>query len=168
MNNWLKYSKQSVTFRQWSGKAYAIFASLGKEITIGHIDIDVCDQSLLKDKTHNNFQFIKSDEILNLDNDDVDDLMDVTTDQYISMLQVVVNTDISSGRSLPHIIQSYFENNLLFHISEYKKIFDDFLDKKLTGNVICNFLRESFFILLSSRLVNIINHLNINRNDNSV
>lgn len=45
MNGALKNINQSLTFRQWSRKGYAIFASLGKEVNIGHVDVEICEKA---------------------------------------------------------------------------------------------------------------------------
>ena len=45
MNEALINTKQVLKFRQWSGKNYAVFASLGKEVNIGHVDIKICDKA---------------------------------------------------------------------------------------------------------------------------
>lgn len=47
------YLKKEISFRCWSRKAYAVFASLGVCVTIGHLNIHVADSSLskLKGKT---------------------------------------------------------------------------------------------------------------------
>ena len=37
-----------IRFRQWSRKGYAIFASLGKHVTIGHVCKSIADASLTK------------------------------------------------------------------------------------------------------------------------
>ena len=40
-----------VVFSQWSRKSYAAFASLNKVVSIGHLSIDICKSSLLKNAT---------------------------------------------------------------------------------------------------------------------
>jgi len=37
-------------FSQWSRKAYAVFASIGRQVQIGHLNFDICVKSLLKGK----------------------------------------------------------------------------------------------------------------------
>ena len=37
-----------IRFRQWSRKGYAIFASLGKHVTIGHVCKSIAEASLTK------------------------------------------------------------------------------------------------------------------------
>ncbi len=48
MNKHLPISKASIRFRRWSRKEYAVFASLGKCVTIGFLSKSVADQSLAK------------------------------------------------------------------------------------------------------------------------
>lgn len=40
--------EQKIVFSQWSGKNYAVFASLGKVVKIGVLAIDICMQSIKK------------------------------------------------------------------------------------------------------------------------
>lgn len=40
-----------VVFSRWSGKNYAVFASLKKVVSIGHLSIDLCKSSLLKNRS---------------------------------------------------------------------------------------------------------------------
>jgi hypothetical protein len=50
----LKYKQvfsDVVVFSQWSRKSYAVFASLKKVVSIGHLSIDICKSSLLKSAT---------------------------------------------------------------------------------------------------------------------
>lgn len=46
--NQIVFAKQNIRFRCWSRKAYAIFASLGRCVTIGRLKNDVTDCSLSK------------------------------------------------------------------------------------------------------------------------
>ncbi len=41
-------SKKNLVFSQWSRKNYAVFASLGKVVTIAHVSVDICNCSLKK------------------------------------------------------------------------------------------------------------------------
>lgn len=43
--------KKMIVFSQWSGKSFAIFASLGKIIKIGRVSVDISDKSLVKKKS---------------------------------------------------------------------------------------------------------------------
>ena len=49
MDKAILHNSQKLIFRQWSRKKYAIFASLGKEVSIGHVDVDICDKAINKD-----------------------------------------------------------------------------------------------------------------------
>ncbi len=42
------YFKKSVRFRKWSRKAYAIFASICYQVSIGHVNKDIADSALAK------------------------------------------------------------------------------------------------------------------------
>lgn len=55
--------RRNIRFRSWSRKAYAVFASLGQCVTIGHLKNDVTDCSLSKQqKTSGNICLADSDE----------------------------------------------------------------------------------------------------------
>lgn len=118
MNTWLINKKQSFTFRQWSGKAYSIFASIGKEINIGHVDIDICNQSLLKGKKCYFLTLTDTDENLKSENEEINDLQDLNVDQFISLLSIVKNRDISSGQSSHYKINLAITFILPFRILE--------------------------------------------------
>lgn len=40
--------KNTVSFKRWSRKAYAILLSLNREIVIAHVSFDIADHSLIK------------------------------------------------------------------------------------------------------------------------
>ena len=148
MNTCLKNKKQSVTFRQWSGKNYAIYASIGKEINIGHVDIDTCDQSLLKDKECNFLNLTNIDKNLKPENEEIDDLQDLNVDQFISLLSIVKNTDISSGQSPYSKINSAINFIQSFRISEY--LFPHFIIYWINKFQILSLMSKfSYFIALN-------------------
>ena len=64
MNKSLLYKQNTIRFRQWSGKAYAVFASLGKEVNIGHVDMDICDKASEKNDQINSLTVAKSECLL--------------------------------------------------------------------------------------------------------
>ena len=43
-------AKKSLVFSKWTRKSYAVFASLGKLVTIGHLSIDICKSFLSQKK----------------------------------------------------------------------------------------------------------------------
>lgn len=51
-------SNSTLRFQQWSRKGYAIFSSLGREVTIGQLHYNVAEQSLNKQKSIINNSFI--------------------------------------------------------------------------------------------------------------
>ncbi len=53
-------SNSTLRFQQWSRKGYAIFSSLGREVTIGQLHYNVAEQSLNKQKSIINNSFIKN------------------------------------------------------------------------------------------------------------
>ena len=42
MKNQYNIAKSALVFSKWTRKSYAIFASLGKLVTIAHLSIDIC------------------------------------------------------------------------------------------------------------------------------
>lgn len=42
------YFRKSVRFRKWSRKAYAVFASICYQVSIGHVSKDIADSALAK------------------------------------------------------------------------------------------------------------------------
>lgn len=95
MKKALAYRSQSIIFRQWTRKNYAVFASLGKEISIGHVDVDISDKALIKcnkkksgaiDKLESGNDEEESDEFL----------FDFIDQQFITSLLVISNLDESS------------------------------------------------------------------------
>ncbi len=59
-----------IIFSKWSGKKYAIFASLHRVVNIARISIDICKASLLKSNTLNSL--INLFEKDNLEEEDTD------------------------------------------------------------------------------------------------
>ena len=48
-----RHNSRMIRFRQWSRKAYAVFSSLGKHVTIGFVGKGIVDASLCK-SSHSN------------------------------------------------------------------------------------------------------------------
>lgn len=48
MNNNTGNTNERVVFSRWSRRGYATFASLNKEVTVGHLNCDIASQSMLK------------------------------------------------------------------------------------------------------------------------
>ncbi len=49
MNNRFQYIKKAALhFSKWSRNSWAVFGSLGREVTIGHLNVSICDRALLK------------------------------------------------------------------------------------------------------------------------
>ena len=116
MKEALKHRNQPITFRQWSRKNYAIFSSLGKEVNIGHVDIDICDKAFDK-SSKINIDVNEVKESLQFKNDDEDVLLSENVNiQAISLLSLTTNLDDSSRHS-----------------------------RRLTNKHISNFLTSSFF-----------------------
>lgn len=98
MNDSVKNRNQNIVFRQWSGKSYAIFAALGKEVSIGHINADITDKSVLKSK--NGLPNILTAETT-FSKDEIDEEVEnaiLSEEQILSLLVTINSSDISSGR----------------------------------------------------------------------
>lgn len=48
MKKYRSYKANAVRFRRWSRKAYAVFASLGKSISIGNLSVQMAGDSLFR------------------------------------------------------------------------------------------------------------------------
>ena len=98
MRSALTYKSKSLIFRQWTRKNYAVFASLGKEISIGHVDIDISDKGFVKCNKKKSGTIDKSES--NKDEEESDDfLFNFIDQQFISPLLVISNLDDSSQQS---------------------------------------------------------------------
>lgn len=96
MKNALTYKSHSLVFKQWSGKQYAIFSSLGKEINIGHVDIDISDKALDKSNKKRKSGIILKSELNTDKNEEPDEsLIDCIELQFIAPLITVSNLDDS-------------------------------------------------------------------------
>ena len=96
MNGDFAYKNQSIIFRQWSRKSYAVFSSLGKEIQIGHIDVEICEKANEKKSSKTPLKKEWIDSSLSI-MDDPDDLTVVNSDLLlISLISETLNLDESS------------------------------------------------------------------------
>jgi len=96
MNRTLAHINQSVVFTQWSRKSYAVFSSLGKEIQIGHLDVEICEKAIEKKSSKRSFKKEWIDTSLSII-DDQDDLILLNSDlQLISTIVETLNSDDSS------------------------------------------------------------------------
>jgi len=121
MNNGLTYNSGLTVFRKWSGKAYSVFASIGRQIRIGHIDFDICDKALLKDKKGNPF-LLDINEFLVDKDEDTSELLDEVLDY-----QLIFNLlTIKSEDSLRHYCRIFtyliFKKNLKHYNVEPKNL----------------------------------------------
>ena len=91
-----RHKNLPITFRQWSRKNYAIFSSLGKEINIGHVDVDICDKAINKSSNLDIFSNNKTEAFR--DKEDVEETMQTegVVNQTSSLLFVTSNLDDSS------------------------------------------------------------------------
>jgi len=113
MREALVYRNGTVTFRQWSGKSYAIFSSLSKEVNIGHIDIDICDKAFKKSSNKDNTVKL-STESVHLKNDDEDEVLSENIDLItFSLLSFTSNLEDSSR---------YCRKLRIIHISNYSTL----------------------------------------------
>jgi len=114
MNRTLIHKTSSIVFRQWSRKSYAVFASLGEEVQIGHIDDGICEKAIDKNKTKKSIKRDWNKSSL-IETDDPDELILVNTDlQLISLLSETINSDESSQHCCI-LFTTYNIKNLTFH-----------------------------------------------------
>lgn len=116
MNYSTKHRKQSLTFKQWSGKNYAIFASLGKEVKIGHVCNDITEKAVLKGQSAILNYFINDITCLNDITDEDVDIDNINLEQLVSLLSVINFADISSGQ-LPLLQNQILNNEQVYCIS---------------------------------------------------
>ena len=43
-----KHKANNLIFKRWTTKNYAVYSSIGKEVLIGHLSVDICNKALLK------------------------------------------------------------------------------------------------------------------------
>jgi hypothetical protein len=97
MRGGLTYNSNLTVFKQWSGKAYSVFVSIGSQIRIGHIDFDICDKSLLKDKKRNSC-FLDLSEFQVDKNEDSEELLDEAQNYQLIFNLLTLNSEKSSRR----------------------------------------------------------------------
>lgn len=69
----------SIRFRRFTNKAYAAFASMHREVTIGHVSSHICDKELLKSGQTNKipcanfskYNYLSDDDIISTDCDEL-------------------------------------------------------------------------------------------------
>lgn len=110
MKEALIHRNQPIVFRQWSGKSYAVFSSLGKEVNIGKVEIEICDKAISKSSKTEITTYQKAG-LLQPNNDEEIELLENIDFEIISLLSVTVNTDDSPGHS-PILINMLILNYL--------------------------------------------------------
>ena len=124
MNGILSYKKAKLVFKQWSSKKYAVFASLGKQVCIGHINIDICDKASEKSKSRKiNLAEEKNETQTN--DEEFDDTSITFSEQQLSqLLNLTTTSKASVGVLLENYITikiisslQYLERNNLFNKS---------------------------------------------------
>ncbi len=99
-----KAYNKPIIFSKWSGKKYAIFASLHRVVNIARISIDICKASLLKSNTLNSLINLFEKDNLEEEDTDWEELQDslllkqlipsITLDSYISYLKKIFRFNI--------------------------------------------------------------------------
>jgi len=96
------YKKQVIMFRQWSGKNYAVFASIGKVINIGCVDIHISDKALEKNN-HNNSLSVLFNENSNEDDLNPEEFeFECADNQLVSVLNLDRDESSRHSRYLIH------------------------------------------------------------------
>lgn len=134
MKEALAHTNQPIVFRRWSGKNYAVFSSLGKEIKIGQVEIEICDKAISKSSKTEIITNLK-EELLQLKNDDEDkDLLENGDLEIISLLSITTNTDDSSGHS-PTLINMLILNYLTTpYAKELELLYKNFKNEQSDQN----------------------------------
>lgn len=104
----LKYYK-TITFSRWSRKKYAVLASLGKQIKIGNVRLEICELALQKSDKSDFNNVMDSSKVS--EDDYPDDTENLITETCCT--QITSNTD-SSARLRRHFY-SHLYFLLLFH-----------------------------------------------------
>ena len=97
MNKTLSYKKNTIRFRQWSRDAYAVFASLGKEVNIGHVDMDICDRASEKNDQTKSLSNAKSECLLD-ESKDQEEFPEVKTEHQLHLLLAITESNESSSQ----------------------------------------------------------------------
>lgn len=77
-----------VYFSRWSRKSYAIFSSLGKEVKISRLSIDICAKSLLKLGKLSMYSYQKLESFINNLRDLLDTDISGDTLEMMSILEI--------------------------------------------------------------------------------
>lgn len=118
------HTKKLVVFSQWSGKAYSIFASLGKIIKIARVSIDISDKGLFKKTT-----LKRSLNDILCDKRCLNDLLDQVPpgegvlEVFMLQLNILLNRNVTciasgqkAGQQLPYYISQYYPGFILNNI----------------------------------------------------
>jgi hypothetical protein len=97
------YSKTKIYFSRWSRKSYAIFTSLGKDVKISRLSVDMCGKSLLKLNKFSMFFYEKIDYLANIV--DVSSLKKIDISELIEEIMLLLN--IKEIRVLPKVVSYY-------------------------------------------------------------
>jgi len=107
-------TKSLLTFHQWRGKGYAVFASLGKQIRIGKLAISIAQSLIAKVETQNRFNLQPAHE------DEDDSLFSEEQEQELLLalsplvqFSLYTTNAIQSGAKLYPALSNY---NLIIHL----------------------------------------------------
>jgi hypothetical protein len=98
MNGFKHIKNNRLVFSQWSGKGYAIFASLGRVVNIAALSVDISMQSLKKAIS----SFI-----------DGEDFRELTFDEYGEDVEEINQFDIGDMQLQPIVVKSEYYGKLL-------------------------------------------------------
>lgn len=110
MNEAFVNKKQVSKFRQWSGKSYAVFASIGKEVNIGHVDINICDKASEKNNRKKALTNTASQYLIEEIIDQEEFNEELLDSKLISMLTFTSNIDESSRHCCNFKSKYYFKH----------------------------------------------------------
>lgn len=104
------FIKQKIVFRKWSRKAYALFASVGKEVVIGRTSAAISDKSLTKNTSSFHKSIITNGDSNNVQDtclDDEDRLFNALLSEDISIYLNVLHKEEMVASYLPPYIDKY-------------------------------------------------------------
>ncbi len=97
MNRKNNRSNTHIVFSKWSGKGYAIFASLHKEVQIAQLKISICKQAVKK-----NIKLISK--FVQLDNDELNQQSDDPIEFLLSEILMLnlIPIEATASQAIPH------------------------------------------------------------------
>ena len=103
----IQHKSHSIRFRHFSRKAYAVFNSIHKQISIGKTCATLADKSLLKSKTIDSLTTWET--FIELKNQDEDDENTFLVDLHIVELLTAIQTTKAAAASQGYTVRNIFK-----------------------------------------------------------